>query len=1161
MALTIDELNIQIEADSKKATIAIDALIGRLESLQSKMSVFTTVGSSFSKTFGLIENATQKAGSTTQKAKNSFDALTNTIKTQENELKLLKSEYASYVLNGQQSTDAARDFATEIKNLSDRIEQNKQKLNNAQNETNKLAAGYDNLSNSAQKSGFSFTSLTNKLVGVISKSRTLYGAFKSLANTMGSWFNESNDYIETLNLFEVAMGDNVQAAKEYAETVQGAMGIDSKEWMNYQAIFQNLATGFGVASDSASVMSQNLTQLSYDLSSIYNTDVETAFDKLSSAMSGQVKGLREFGIDTTVATLQEYALSKGIDASVRSMSQAEKSMLRYNYIMEQSRDLGYWNDMAKTIITPANSLRILTAQITQMKRAFGNIISVVATQVIPYVQAFVELVTEGANKLATLFGFELPDLNGNNFASGFANAEENAEGVEGSLKKIKKQLMGFDELNIISNPDTDSSGSSAGTGGALGNMDLLEYDFLKGLKVEKLDEIKEKMKDILWCVGEIALGLLAWKLSKTFLGSLGGLTASLGLVLIIDSIRGVLKDGLDIGDILKGIIGGGLLGASIGFKLGGWPGALGGAFIGIGITLLIEGITSMFSEGVDIENVATTIAGALLSVGSIYSVIKMFNKATPAATPELQTATDTIEQTSTGTSALTGKLKTFATNMGWGILIIAEVAVAVGLFVAAIWGIGLLLQQVIKAWEPVIDNSSTVNWALLQGTAIFLLVGAAAFGLGTAGGVLAGWIGIGIAIIAEIVVATGIFIAAIWGIGLLLQQVIKAWEPVLANAKTVEYAIETGTKLLVGIGIVTAALGAATVATGGALPLAIALGTAMLAELTWAFIEFVDNLISVADKLKDDLHPALDRLNGILPDLSDNMEDFTDYMKFFAGQVVDYTKNSAISGFSATVDSIIKFFTKDPIKSMANDAKKQYDQSKGLNEKLRLANPELETAISLVKKYYSFLEELEKLTEKTNNISLASGMFVSMKEVGKNLVTGFVDGIKSQNNTLSGAVKNVLGDTFSSRVASDYGYSFGRNLGSAIASGFRGTSFPTLRGSVEIASGTSDVSLKLRAYALGGFPDMGEMFIAREAGPELVGSIGRKTAVANNDQIISGIESGVYRAMVAANSSGNSGGTQTIRIINEIDGDKVSEKVIKYHNSKVMQTGVSPLLV
>jgi hypothetical protein len=124
-----------------------------------------------------------------------------------------------------------------------------------------------------------------------------------------------------------------------------------------------------------------------------------------------------------------------------------------------------------------------------------------------------------------------------------------------------------------------------------------------------------------------------------------------------------------------------------------------------------------------------------------------------------------------------------------------------------------------------------------------------------------------------------------------------------------------------------------------------------------------------------------------------------------------------------------------------------------------------------------------------------------------------------------------------------------------------------LNGAIDIINKIPGVSISRvtelyipRLYAEGGFPGVGEMFIAREAGPELVGQIGRKTAVANNDQIISGIESGVYRAMMAANST-NGGGTQTIRIINEIDGDVVGEKVIKYHNGKVIQTGVSPLLV
>lgn len=1236
MALTIEELNIQIEAESTKATTAIDTLIGRLETLQSKLNVLGSAGKKADK--GLQDTA---KGAT--KAKDEID---------------------------------------------------------------KQSKSYDKASKSSQK-------FTDKLVGQISKFHTLYGAFKSAANVMAGWFKESNDYIETVNLFNVTMGEAAPAARKYAEAVESAMGIDSKDFMQYQGVFKNLTAGFGVATEDANKMSQNLTQLSYDMASFFNaSSVEESFDKLSSAMSGQVKGLREYGIDTTVATLQEYALSQGIDKKVRSMTQAEKALLRYNYIMEQSQHIQ--GDMARTIITPANALRVLESQLTRMKRAFGNIVSVIVTQVIPYVQAFVEIVTDAAKKLAVFFGFSAEDFEADTsgIESSWGDAEDSVEDYSDSLKKAKKQMMGFDELNIISNPNSDSGSSSDNSDGGSVDIPVKEYDFLAGLKTEKLDEVKQKLIDILSFVGEIAVGLLAWKLSKSFLGSLGGLAAGIGLTLLIDSIRTTIKDGLDIGDIVKGAIGGALIGAAIGFKLGGWPGALGGAVIGIGVALSILGITSMFAEGVDIkntfitsiglglvgagigftlggwagaiggamlgvgitllisgikatvdeganvENIASIIGGALFSVAGIVTVIKFFNKSTPGVTPEIQTATETIETTSTGTSTLSTKLKSLATNLAWGLLILAEVAAAAILIVAAIWLLGVMLEQVGKAWEPVIANGGTVAIAMGIGTGILVAIGVATALLGTLGGAMAGQLGIGIAVLALIGVAAVLFIAEILAIGVLLEQVGIAWQPVIDNGDTIKTAIATGTVLLVAVGVVTAALGLATVATAGALPLAIGLGTAILLELGAATIlfvaeikkvgkelkklipawqpvldngatieagiktgttlltnvgiataalgaitiasagtlpiaiglgtallvllaealkELVSSLVKVAKQLSEKLAPALTNLNTELPGLSTNMSNFTTYMKEFAGHVVSYTKSSAISGFSATVDSIIGFFTKDPIKSMASDANKQYKQAQGLNEKLRLANPELKTAISLMKKYYGFLEEIETLTGKSNNISLASGMFTSMKEVGKNLVTGFVAGMKSENTALSNGVKKVLGDALTDKIAKDYGKTFGKKLSTEISNALNiGKVFNTISISLDVsfskwvsadkkkvyeALGLSGwPSLSWSAYAEGGFPTEGEMFIAREAGPELVGSIGRKTAVANNDQIVSGIESGVYRAVVAANST-NKGSSQTIRIINEIDGDVVGEKVIQYHNGKVIQTGVSPLLV
>ena len=1187
MALTIDQLEIEISTSAGNASTGIDRLATSLGNLGSKLT-FTSKLTTLSKSVQKINGAVKGLDTSPLNAlANSLSAIANVGKinltSTINQLKKipeLANEFNTVDMGA--FTSKLRDMADALIPLNTQLNSVKSGLSGLPKEVERVAKASNQFASSTNNATKSTQKLIPKLVGMISNFRTLYGAFKSLASMMGGWFNESNDYIETLNLFNVTMGDGADAAYKYAESVQKLIGIDIAEWMQYQGTFKQLTSGFGVASKEANVMSQNLTQLSYDLASFFNTDVETAFDKLSSAMSGQVKGLREFGIDTTVASLQEYALAKGIDKKVRSMTQAEKSLLRYNYIMEKSVIIQ--GDMARTLVTPSNAMRILTAQLTQMKRALGNIVSVLVARFIPYVQAMVEIITDAANALADFFGFELPTidysgLDTGGFADNFEDAEGSLDGVSGSLKEIKKQLMGFDELNIISNPDTDSSGSDSGigAGGLLGGMELESYDFLKGLDTSKLDEAKEKLKDILWTVGEIALGLLAWKISRHFLGSLGGLTFALGLTLAIDGIKEVLLNGLSWESVIKGAIGGALVGASIGFKFGGPMGALLGATIGIGVSLLVQGITSMLSEGITVENVVTTITGALGSVAAIVGTIKFFNGKTKAATPELQTATETIENTSSGMSNLTSKLKNLATNLGWGILIIAEVAVAAGIIVGAIWGLGVLLEQVGKAWQPVIDNGGTVAIAMGIGVGVLGVIGVATGLLGTLGGAMAGQLGIGIGILALIGAAATLFIAEIWLVGVGLNEIGKAWQPVLDNGETIATGIGIGTGLLIGIGVVAAALGVATVASAGALPLAIGLGTAILVELGIAFVAFVDSLVKVANQLSQNLHPALNRLNEKLPDLSTDMEDFINYMKFFAGQVVDYTKSSAISGFSATVDSVIKFFTKDPIKSLADDANKQYNQAKNLNEKLRLANPELNTSISLMKKYYTFLEEIERLTQKTNNISLANGMFTSMKEVGKNLVTGFVEGMKSKNTELANGVKAVLSGALTDKIANSYGKTFGEKLNSAIANAINvGKIFTTISISLNVSFSkwvSSDKkkiyealglsgwpTLNWYAYAGGGFPSVGEMFIANEAGPELVGRIGRKTAVANSDQIVSSIEGGVYRAMVAANST-NKGGTQTIHIINEIDGDVVGEKVIKYHNGKVIQTGVSPLLV
>ena len=989
----------------------------------------------------------------------------------------------------------------------------------------KLIQENNKLSSSNKKTGLSFTDFYSKL-------KMAYTAVKTVSTTIAGFINKSNDYIENVNLFNVSMGKYTTEARTYAETVGEVMGIDPGEWMRNQGVFMTLATGFGVASDRAYTMSKNLTQLGYDISSLFNMSYEDAMLKLQSGLSGELEPLRRIGYDLSQTRLQQEAYTLGIKKKVSAMTQAEKAELRYHAIMTQVT--ASHGDMARTLDQPANQLRVLSSQIEQAGRAIGNIFIPMLQAVLPYVIAFFKAIRLVANELARLVGYEekTADLSGlESLASGADDYSNALSGAADSAKKLQQYTMGFDELNVI-DPNKGKSGSDAGgVGGSGFDFKLEEYPFLGKDTQSKVNELTQKIKDdfsiILGLVGGVGIGLLAWKFSKSFLTGLSVFTSVLGAAILIDSILVTLKEGLSWKSVIEGAIGGALLGAGIGFKLGGWSGALGGIIIGIGVSLVINGITGMIADGVNVEDVVSIIAGVLTTVGGIMTVIKLFNKNHKSPAPDIDTAGKTVEEVSTGTSTLTSKLKSFAKNMAWGIVIIAEVAVAAGLIVGAIWGLGVLLDQVGKAWQPVIDNAGTVAIAVGIGTVLLVGIGAATAGLGTLGGAMAGQMGIGIGILAEMGVATGLFLAEIWGIGILLNEIGIAWQPVLDNGETIATGIGIGTGLLIGIGVVTAALGAATVASAGALPIAIALGTAILVELAVAFKEFCDSLIDVANKLRKDLHPALDKLNDVLPDLNDNMEDFTDFMVEFAEMTVEYTKSSAISGFASTIDTIVGFFTKDPIQALSDDVNKQYKQSVDLNKKLDLANPEIKTAISNLKTYKKRIDDLKGVTDSISTSDISVIGFTNLVTIGGKIadfgghMKNYYNKIKDIKIVTMDNMVSCINDVidFAVRIKNEVDIKKIDNFTDAINDLTKAIKdLPTSKTVTITAIYKSSGGATPKQYATGGFPETGQMFIAREAGAELVGTIGRKTAVANNDQIVAGIASGVAEANSESNA-------------------------------------------
>ena len=454
--------------------------------------------------------------------------------------------------------------------------------------------------------------------------------FRKIGHFIAQAVTESNKYQEDLNLFTVALGQYADEAKEYAEYVSDIMGIDPAQWLRNQGIFNTLLTGFGDTAERAQLMSQNLTQLGYDLSSYANIPIDEAMLKLQSGISGELEPLRRLGYDLSQAKLQQTALNLGIKESVANMTQAEKAELRYYAIMTQVTTAQ--GDMARTLEAPANQLRILQAQLTQAARAIGNIFIPALNAILPYAIAVVQVIREIANALANLAGFKLTevDYSGvNSAAVGAGSLADNLDDAAGAAKKLKQYTAGFDELNVFA-PNT-GSGSGAGAGGAGGfDFDLPTYDFLGDAVQTRIGEIKKMIENTLAEITTIVSGFM---LAVGAILVVTGVNIPLGVGLMAAGAVGLAATvGLNWTAmsselastlaLITGVVGGFLLalGAIMAFS---------GANLPLGIALMALGGASLVSAAVinwhnsdrHLTDALTTLtgvlAGASLAVGAM----------------------------------------------------------------------------------------------------------------------------------------------------------------------------------------------------------------------------------------------------------------------------------------------------------------------------------------------------------------------------------------------------------------------------------------------------------------------------------------------------------------------------------------------------------------
>lgn len=389
-----------------------------------------------------------------------------------------------------------------------------------------------------EKQRKSYLSLSNQMNGFMRNMAKLV-SLKAIAEYLGNAVAKFNDFYEATDLFHNAMGNLSGEADTLIGKMQGLLGVDPTKAMTYMATIQSLGTSFGLTSDKAYVLSKNLTQLAYDEGSYWNKDVAETFTAMSSAISGEIEPIRRLGIDLSQARLQQELLALGFNKQVSSLSQADKAVLRYIAIMKQTANVQ--GNLAQTIQSPANQIKILKAQLDMLAKSVGSLLYHALKAILPPLIAAVQLIREFVEWVAKLMGVKVVFTDFTKSADsvgGIGDAmDETTDSTKKAAKALKDYTMGFDELNII-DPTQGSSGSGAGAGAAsnlLGDVDLSGYDMFKNYVGNAVDEIKAKLEKLAPLIAGISAGFATWAIGNALLEALNKIKGDGSL------IEGILK--------------------------------------------------------------------------------------------------------------------------------------------------------------------------------------------------------------------------------------------------------------------------------------------------------------------------------------------------------------------------------------------------------------------------------------------------------------------------------------------------------------------------------------------------------------------------------------------------------------------------------------------
>jgi hypothetical protein len=438
--------------------------------------------------------------------------------------------------------------------------------------------------------------------------------------------------------------------------------------------------------------------------SLTQNQMQTYLDKYSAAAQSATNSTRSLTNAMSENSNAAILNSNFIGAKVTALNDAQKEELRYVMILEQSTLAQ--GDMARTLNSPANQLRILRQQINLTARAIGNIFIPALNKIVPVAIALLRVIRNVINAIANLFGFTIPEVDYSGLTAGLSDVSTGADDVSDGLddvgssaKKAKEavdDLLGpMDELHILQeNTDSGSGSGGSGSGGTGGVGDLggdlfdslPSYDMFSDAINDNIDAIQKKIEDLLPWIAAIATEFAAWKIGSAVVKGINAVKAALEAL-------GLSVDGLSKKELIKKALAGTALVIAITADLAGmYDELINGADWGnVGLQIgssIVGGIASYIFGGKKLLALFE-FADGLKNIAVAAKELNSGDTSLPVLTQGLWGVLEAAAGTTIGIPILAGALGNLGVISGETVLALETAAPAIGLAVAAI-GVAVL---------------------------------------------------------------------------------------------------------------------------------------------------------------------------------------------------------------------------------------------------------------------------------------------------------------------------------------------------------------------------------------------------------------------------------------------------------------------------------------